>query len=233
MDITYRKAQIEDIECIYQLCTQLIQDYENTESIDYDKVRKWIQKKIENCIAEYTAIYVDGQKAGYYHFYKNEDSEFEIDDLYIFTEHQNKGIGTHIIRKCCSSVNEPVILYVFIKNQRAVSLYKRLGFEVVKTIQDSRYIMKNDKNSRKYYAAYDERYKTAHAHGVSWSSDVSTPIVMEVIKKFGINHEHRLLEIGCGEGRDSRAVLEHGYQLMATDISTEAITYCKKRNAPI
>lgn len=228
MDITYRKAQIEDIECIYQLCTQLIQDYENTESIDYDKVRKWIQKKIENCIAEYTAIYVDGQKAGYYHFYKNEDSEFEIDDLYIFTEYQNKGIGTHIIRKCCSSVNEPVILYVFIKNQRAVSLYKRLGFEVVKTIQDSRYIMKNDKNSRKYYAAYDERYKTAHAHGVSWSSDVSTPIVMEVIKKFGINHEHRLLEIGCGEGRDSRAVLEHGYQLMATDISTEAITYCKK-----
>ena len=44
--------------------------------------------------------------------------------------------------------------------------------------------MKNDNNSSKYYAAYDERYKTAHAHGVSWSSDVSTPIVMEVIEKY-------------------------------------------------
>ena len=37
------------------------------------------------------------------------------------------------------------------------------------------------KDSRKYYAAYEERYKTAHANGVSWSSDVNTPIVMEVI----------------------------------------------------
>lgn len=89
--------------------------------------------------------------------------------------------------------------------------------------------MKNANNSRKYYTAYEERYKTAHAHGVSWSSDVRTPIVMEVIEKYHIGKDRRLLEIGCGEGRDSRAVLENGYQLMATDISGEAIGYCKKR----
>ena len=83
--------------------------------------------------------------------------------------------------------------------------------------------------NRKYYAAYDERYKTAHAQGVSWSSNVSTPIVMEVIEKYNINHSQRLLEIGCGEGRDSRTVLEHGFQLTATDISSEAIAYCKEK----
>ena len=84
------------------------------------------------------------------------------------------------------------------------------------------------KDDRKYYAAYEERYKTAHAHGVSWSSDVSTPVVMEVIDKYKISQNQRILEIGCGEGRDSRTVLEHGFQLMATDISKEAIAYCKK-----
>ena len=84
-------------------------------------------------------------------------------------------------------------------------------------------------DNRKYYAAYDERYKTAHAQGVSWSSNVSTPIVMEVIEKYNINHSQRLLEIGCGEGRDSRTVLEHGFQLTATDISSEAIVYCKEK----
>ena len=84
-------------------------------------------------------------------------------------------------------------------------------------------------DGRKYYAAYDERYKTAHAQGVSWSSDISTPIVMEMIEKYHITHDHRLLEIGCGEGRDSKTVLEHGYGLTATDISPEAIAYCKKR----
>lgn len=84
-------------------------------------------------------------------------------------------------------------------------------------------------DDRKYYAAYEERYKTAHAQGVSWASSVSTPIVMEVIDKYGISHSQRLLEIGCSEGRDSRTVLEHGFQLTATDISSEAIAYCKEK----
>ena len=85
--------------------------------------------------------------------------------------------------------------------------------------------MNND--NKKYYAAYEERYKTAHQNGVSWSSDQCSPIVMEVIQKYNIEPEHCLLEIGCGEGRDSKTVLERGYNLMATDISNEAIQYCK------
>ena len=85
------------------------------------------------------------------------------------------------------------------------------------------------KDNRKYYAAYEERYKTAHANGVSWSSDVSTPIVMDVIDRYKIHRGQKLLEIRCGEGRDSRTVLEHGFPLMATDISEEAIAYCRQQ----
>lgn len=80
---------------------------------------------------------------------------------------------------------------------------------------------------KKYYEAYDERYKTAHRRGVSWASDTSSPIVLQTIRKYGFGPSHRLLEIGCGEGRDARAVLESGYELLATDISEEAIAYCK------
>ena len=83
-------------------------------------------------------------------------------------------------------------------------------------------------NNKKYYFAYEERYKTAHENGVSWSSDKSSPIVMDVIQKYKVQAEQNLLEIGCGEGRDSRTVLENGYNLIATDISKEAIAYCKK-----
>lgn len=43
-----------------------------------------------------------------------------------------------------------------------------------------------------------------------------------------MNQADRILEIGCGEGRDSRAVLNQGYDLLATDLSNEAIVYCKK-----
>ena len=144
MNITYDKAKNSDIESIYQLCKQLIDDYENVKKIDYDKVLQWIHKKIENSVDEYTVVSVDNKKAGYYHFYKNEDGEYELDDLYIFSEYQNQGIGSGIIKKCCNSIDAPIILYVFIKNQRAVSLYKRHGFEIIETLNNSRYIMRRE-----------------------------------------------------------------------------------------
>lgn len=84
-----------------------------------------------------------------------------------------------------------------------------------------------DHENRKYYAAYEERYKTAHAKGVTWAGNKNTPIVPETIRKYRIRKEQNLLEIGCGEGRDARAVLEDGYHLLATDLSVEAIAYCK------
>ncbi len=80
----------------------------------------------------------------------------------------------------------------------------------------------------KYYAAYDERYKAAHGNGVSWASTVSTPIVMDVIERYGIKTSDRILEIGCGEGRDAKRLLERGYDLIASDISAEAVSYCRK-----
>ncbi len=80
---------------------------------------------------------------------------------------------------------------------------------------------------KKYYEAYDERYKVAHSKGVSWSSDKSSPIVLDTMKKYKIHPLNSILEIGCGEGRDSKELLERGYHLFATDISKEAIQYCK------
>ena len=82
---------------------------------------------------------------------------------------------------------------------------------------------------KRYYEAYDERYRTIHEKGFSWAGDVATPIVLDVIRRFNLSKEARILEIGCGEGRDARAVLDEGYNLLATDISPEAISWCKNR----
>lgn len=142
MNLSYEKARGEDIEPICELCKRLIEEYEQLDMIDYPRVMAWIRDKIEKSIDEYTTVYVDGRKAGYYHFYKNDSDQFELDDLYIFPEYQNRGIGSEIIRKCCISTMEPIILYVFIENKRAISLYKRLGFKVIETIHKTRYIMK-------------------------------------------------------------------------------------------
>ncbi len=40
-----------------------------------------------------------------------------------------------------------------------------------------------ENESRKYYAAYEERYKTAHEQGVNWASDPKPPVVLEIMEK--------------------------------------------------
>ena len=80
-----------------------------------------------------------------------------------------------------------------------------------------------------YYEAYEERYKTAHGKGVSWAGDIPSPIVLETVRKYGFSKDTPMLEIGCGEGRDAGAVLEGGYDLTATDLSPEAVAYCREK----
>lgn len=80
---------------------------------------------------------------------------------------------------------------------------------------------------RKYYEAYEDRYKQVHGENLQWFTDTPSPIVSEVISTFDIQSADRLLEVGCGEGRDARFLLKRGFDLLATDISAEAIAYCK------
>ena len=77
----------------------------------------------------------------------------------------------------------------------------------------------------KYYEAYDARYKQVHDKGLAWSTNTNTEIVEEIINKYHLE-KRKILEIGCGEGRDARYLLSKDYNVLATDISQEAINYC-------
>lgn len=82
---------------------------------------------------------------------------------------------------------------------------------------------------KNYYEAYDDRYQQVHEQKLRWASDEPTPIVSQVIRRVGIDKEAPVLELGCGEGRDASALLQMGYSVTATDISPEAIRYCRAR----
>ncbi len=77
----------------------------------------------------------------------------------------------------------------------------------------------------KYYEAYDERYKKVHQEGLSWSINKPTKLIEDIINKYHLE-KAKILEIGCGEGRDAKYLLEKGYNVTATDISKEAVNYC-------
>lgn len=82
---------------------------------------------------------------------------------------------------------------------------------------------------RKYYEAYEDRYRQIHDAGLQWFYDDPTPIVLETIRRFGITQDQKILELGCGEGRDAYPLLQQGFRVLATDISPAAIGYARKK----
>lgn len=84
-------------------------------------------------------------------------------------------------------------------------------------------------DNRAYYEAYDDRYKQVHGEAIQWFSEEPSPIVAEVISVFGLGTTAKMLEIGCGEGRDARYLLSGGYNVLATDVSEEAVAFCKRK----
>ena len=51
----------------------------------------------------------------------------------------------------------------------------------------------------------------------------------EILRRMPLSDGARLLEIGCGEGRDAFALLKRGFDLLATDVSPEAVRYCREK----
>lgn len=143
-EIRLKPADEGDIEPIYNLNKELIDKYENRELINYKKVLAWVRQNIEAHINGYTCVMYGGNKAGYYYFHQGGGQErMEMDDFYILPPYQGLGIGTSVFRDCLRGVTIPVVLYVFIKNVRAVCFYQRLGFEITGTIR-SMYIMQRN-----------------------------------------------------------------------------------------
>lgn len=83
---------------------------------------------------------------------------------------------------------------------------------------------------RQYYEAYDDRYRQVHGARLRWFSALPSAIVGQVMEKYGITPEKKLLELGCGEGRDAKPLMEVGFDLLATDISPAAIGFCRREN---
>ena len=81
---------------------------------------------------------------------------------------------------------------------------------------------------KKYYEAYNDRYKQIHEQDLQWSSDIPSKIVVETMQSVSLPTNCKILEIGCGEGRDAYLLLTQGFDVLATDVSCEAVSYCKK-----
>ena len=68
------------------------------------------------------------------------DEYWELVTLDIKPEEQGKGIGTYLLKEGFEKVkersSEPVYLHVRVDNEKAINLYRKFGFNVVKTVKN-------------------------------------------------------------------------------------------------
>lgn len=140
MKLHYEKAKDTDIELLYEFNRELVNRYEDMESIDYERVMQWIRQKLQQHIREYTCVVAEGVPVAYFHFYPVGE-KMELDDLYVMPAFRNRGIGTGILEKCRRETALPIFLYVFAENRGAVKLYERMGFRVAEKVGKTRLVM--------------------------------------------------------------------------------------------
>ena len=82
---------------------------------------------------------------------------------------------------------------------------------------------------RQYYHAYDDRYRQIHSQNLQWFDQNPSAIVLDTVRKFAVSSSSKILEIGCGEGRDAFSLMQLSYDLLATDVSPAAISFCQNK----
>ena len=233
-----------------QMCHEFYKNFQNDPAIFMDMSKfaeyVYIPGKVDRYFDENTipsrrlfAIVVDGKIVGecklkYIDFEKRECSAgiHLLDDSV-----KGKGYGTEAERLLLryafeeldmAAVNADAVL----KNTRSQHVMEKVGFRYVREDETFKYYRcRRDHfecvDSRVYYEAYDERYKQVHSEDIRWFSAEPSPIVSEVIGEFSLSQTAKMLEIGCGEGRDAGYLLCKGYDVLATDVSAEAVQYCR------
>lgn len=137
MNLQFVSANPADIPIIFAQAKALIDTYEDLETIDYEKVIAWVGKKITDNITQYQCVMADGVRCAWYRLC----DDGELDDLYVLPLFQNQGIGTEIMENCMRLCKKPLWLYVFSRNIRAISFYRRFGFTQQERVGKTRMIL--------------------------------------------------------------------------------------------
>ena len=107
-----------------------------------DKIKGYVSNDIANELNTCQLISVEDKIVGCL-IVKPEDEYTLLDEIFIEEEYRNLGIGTSIINNILS-MEKVVCLWVYKLNEKAIKLYKRLGFEVIEDTK-TRYFMKYSK----------------------------------------------------------------------------------------
>ncbi len=135
--LTYEPVKSEEYDEFLQLLRDSATDYlESTLAL---MQMTWKQfADLFRTRGQVYGIYRDGQLAGFY-WIEERDQVLHLHGLILREQFQGKGIGTQVLQMLAAKYRgsvRAIELGVHKSNDRAKTLYKRLGYETVKTWDD-------------------------------------------------------------------------------------------------
>ena len=85
-------------------------------------------------------------------------------------------------------------------------------------------------NYNDYYLGYDKRYaKVYNSGGTTWEATAPNDSLMTVFSKFpNYFNNKRVIDLGCGEGRDTLFLSQQGVDVIGVDISPAALAKARE-----
>lgn len=143
MEYKLSKSSEKDINRLIEYKNRTIYQYaKDLSNEEIDRINKYVTSEVPRLINDYCNIIVDNKIVGCILLTSNDNGKL-LDEIYLEEEYRNKGIGTKIIMDILNN-NDVVYLWVYKENEKAISLYKKLGFNVIEETE-SRYYMKYNK----------------------------------------------------------------------------------------
>ena len=143
MEYKLLKSSSNDVNRLIEYKKRTIYEYaKDLSAEEINKINRYITREDPKLINVYCNIMVDNKIIGCLLLTNKDDGKL-LDEIYLEKVYRNKGIGTEIIRDILSN-NDIVYLWVYKKNDKAISLYRKLGFNVIEETE-SRYYMKYNK----------------------------------------------------------------------------------------
>lgn len=141
-DVCYKLISCgdSDLDKLIAYKKETVLEYANNITLEErQKIIGYINDQVKKDLDFYKFIIVENKICGCLLVKKDDKTTF-IDEIYIEEEYRNKGIGSNILKEILEC-NKYIYLWVYKCNRKAISLYKRFGFDVdIET--DTRYRMK-------------------------------------------------------------------------------------------
>ncbi|MEV6976580.1 methyltransferase domain-containing protein [Kitasatospora sp. NPDC093806] len=81
-----------------------------------------------------------------------------------------------------------------------------------------------------YYFGYEDRYRTVYENGAElWESAEPNASLRQMMDARPEIFAGQIIDLGCGEGRDSLYLLEQGHSVVSVDVSHSALSRARER----